>query len=234
VHYGEYALPFLVSVFWRNLALEIDEGRLVQEFADVLLRAEQEWRLFLLGHGPLANFNHIHLIVTDFLPPESPQQNNVYLTRVADFSIAHTSSECALYLKFARFIAWAEITPVVNQGDWTNTLLRSDSGTLQAAKQNVVEDGFLGFIHDRTLMFKAMQERSRAEMTSRQRDKIMSYTLANLERIGKSELFEAIRRDARLPPLPGRALRPERYPKVGRNDPCPCGSGNKYKRCHGI
>ena len=22
-------------------------------------------------------------------------------------------------------------------------------------------------------------------------------------------------------------------PRVGRNDPCPCGSGNKYKLCHG-
>jgi preprotein translocase subunit SecA len=22
--------------------------------------------------------------------------------------------------------------------------------------------------------------------------------------------------------------------KVGRNDPCPCGSGRKYKRCHGV
>ena len=22
-------------------------------------------------------------------------------------------------------------------------------------------------------------------------------------------------------------------PKVGRNDPCPCGSGKKYKLCHG-
>ncbi|MFN8899499.1 MAG: SEC-C metal-binding domain-containing protein, partial [Pseudomonadota bacterium] len=22
-------------------------------------------------------------------------------------------------------------------------------------------------------------------------------------------------------------------PKVGRNDPCPCGSGRKYKHCHG-
>jgi uncharacterized protein YecA (UPF0149 family) len=21
--------------------------------------------------------------------------------------------------------------------------------------------------------------------------------------------------------------------KVGRNEPCPCGSGKKYKRCHG-
>jgi preprotein translocase subunit SecA len=22
--------------------------------------------------------------------------------------------------------------------------------------------------------------------------------------------------------------------KIGRNDPCPCGSGKKYKNCHGV
>jgi uncharacterized protein len=27
--------------------------------------------------------------------------------------------------------------------------------------------------------------------------------------------------------------RPVRAPKIGRNDPCPCGSGQKYKRCCG-
>jgi len=26
---------------------------------------------------------------------------------------------------------------------------------------------------------------------------------------------------------------PDNSPKVGRNDPCPCGSGKKYKHCHG-
>ena len=35
----------------------------------------------------------------------------------------------------------------------------------------------------------------------------------------------------------GRAPRPNQpakaQPKVGRNDPCPCGSGKKYKNCHG-
>ncbi len=31
------------------------------------------------------------------------------------------------------------------------------------------------------------------------------------------------------------SARPQRraVPKVGRNDPCPCGSGKKYKKCHG-
>jgi|GEM_PF-1449578 len=36
------------------------------------------------------------------------------------------------------------------------------------------------------------------------------------------------------PPAPVRAVEPFRYaaPKIGRNDPCWCGSGKKYKRCH--
>jgi uncharacterized protein YecA (UPF0149 family) len=30
-----------------------------------------------------------------------------------------------------------------------------------------------------------------------------------------------------------RAHRPKERPKTGRNQLCPCGSGKKYKRCHG-
>ncbi|HEU5466896.1 MAG TPA: preprotein translocase subunit SecA [Gemmatimonadales bacterium] len=39
------------------------------------------------------------------------------------------------------------------------------------------------------------------------------------------------------PPAPGRApgaiVPPSPYAGVGRNDPCPCGSGKKFKKCHG-
>ena len=31
----------------------------------------------------------------------------------------------------------------------------------------------------------------------------------------------------------GQALAAERFARVGRNDPCPCGSGKKFKMCHG-
>jgi preprotein translocase subunit SecA len=39
-------------------------------------------------------------------------------------------------------------------------------------------------------------------------------------------------------PAPGAAAPPpapamREGPKIGRNDPCPCGSGKKYKQCHG-
>lgn len=32
-------------------------------------------------------------------------------------------------------------------------------------------------------------------------------------------------------PLPGNQFRPRPLPEPGRNDPCPCGSGRKYKQC---
>mgnify|MGYP006280051465 CR=1 FL=1 len=35
------------------------------------------------------------------------------------------------------------------------------------------------------------------------------------------------------PPGQGNATVRRNVPKVGRNDPCPCGSGKKYKHCHG-
>ena len=39
-----------------------------------------------------------------------------------------------------------------------------------------------------------------------------------------------------LPTIPvprGSAVPIRNLPKIGRNDPCPCGSGKKYKKCHG-
>jgi hypothetical protein len=45
------------------------------------------------------------------------------------------------------------------------------------------------------------------------------------------EAFDAAASNRR----PGQTLNPivREEPKVGRNDPCPCGSGKKWKRCHG-
>jgi len=41
-----------------------------------------------------------------------------------------------------------------------------------------------------------------------------------------------VREDGRWYYVDGRTV-PVSTAKVGRNDPCPCGSGNKYKRCCG-
>jgi preprotein translocase subunit SecA len=44
---------------------------------------------------------------------------------------------------------------------------------------------------------------------------------------------EAAEGDGEKRPRPKQETVVRTQPKVGRNDPCPCGSGKKYKKCHG-
>jgi preprotein translocase subunit SecA len=71
-------------------------------------------------------------------------------------------------------------------------------------------------------------ERKRTEERARTRQQAMHLTQVsamqtenvNLEKVGQAQ--------------PAKTLPVERQqPKVGRNDPCPCGSGQKFKQCHG-
>ena len=60
------------------------------------------------------------------------------------------------------------------------------------------------------------------------------YELDGIPRqLGEKSFFR--RKDDKVYYVDGVALRPTAYrrpdPKVGRNDPCPCGSGKKYKKC---
>ena len=67
-------------------------------------------------------------------------------------------------------------------------------------------------------------------ITPEQRDDIIQHMAAGLVQIYRYY------RDRREAPPAGRTLsRTVRREgaKVGRNDPCPCGSGKKYKHCHG-
>ena len=40
-------------------------------------------------------------------------------------------------------------------------------------------------------------------------------------------------KDEAIDETPAQQPYTRQFPKVGRNDPCPCGSGKKYKHCHG-
>jgi len=49
----------------------------------------------------------------------------------------------------------------------------------------------------------------------------------NIERVDNSKNIRTNDNDTT------RKNSPKRVKKIGRNDPCPCGSGKKYKQCHG-
>ncbi|MFM8806104.1 MAG: SEC-C metal-binding domain-containing protein, partial [Sphingomonadales bacterium] len=54
----------------------------------------------------------------------------------------------------------------------------------------------------------------------------MSRMKANKEEIDRAgQDYSANENDKAVPVSAG--------PRIGRNDPCPCGSGKKYKQCHG-
>jgi len=70
------------------------------------------------------------------------------------------------------------------------------------------------------------------EQAENQRRLLMAKRAAAM-RPPPSAAFDAMRRTQPPPPKePPKAREPE-LPKVDRNDPCPCGSGKKYKKCHG-
>lgn len=50
---------------------------------------------------------------------------------------------------------------------------------------------------------------------------------------GTSQLQQFEERVTQFIPLPHNDAQPVRTGKVGRNGPCPCGSGKKFKKCHG-
>src|SRR5690606_24017723 len=65
------------------------------------------------------------------------------------------------------------------------------------------------------------QERAQAEAKLRQ----AQFQHESTGGYGADEEAEQVQRARAMPLAAG--------PKVGRNDPCPCGSGKKYKHCHG-
>ncbi|HEX5759647.1 MAG TPA: preprotein translocase subunit SecA [Thermoanaerobaculia bacterium] len=88
-------------------------------------------------------------------------------------------------------------------------------------------------------MFEAMRERVENEIISR---------LFRFEPMTEEQMLEQRRRREAPAPSPSRltfsapakaagappgGVQARKEVKVGRNDPCPCGSGKKYKKCHG-
>ena len=73
---------------------------------------------------------------------------------------------------------------------------------------------------------------------------VKALSSVNLEQVGSQQkkiLEERRQENNSMPPQrkaapprrPTSSQQPKRNLKVGRNDPCPCGSGKKYKQCHG-
>ncbi|PIR39045.1 MAG: preprotein translocase subunit SecA [Alphaproteobacteria bacterium CG11_big_fil_rev_8_21_14_0_20_39_49] len=102
-------------------------------------------------------------------------------------------------------------------------------------------------------MFESMLQRlnevvttrlAHIELSEEQRDRqVISQRPKTTQKMKESRVDPALQRDAPVAVLEAAKTRvnpeerdpaaPESWGRVGRNEPCPCGSGKKYKQCHG-
>jgi len=73
-------------------------------------------------------------------------------------------------------------------------------------------------------------ERERREQAARQK---MDFQHAQSSAVAEEQAQEQQAQAAAAADEGGTTTVVRDHPKVGRNDPCPCGSGKKYKQCHG-
>ena len=223
--YDTRLLHFLVSVLWRIVHRNLgDVVREKDSFLEDIRAAEEEWRLFLLETQPLSRFAQVHLFLTD-LSVESPPgvpYFNTYCTRALDGVVITDTPPRFVYAKLARFMCVGMLSPY-DERSWVGTRVNNDTGIL-ASPQSILDPEFGGFLSVRA---GAIQEFA-SGLSNIQRRVIESQVSKNSHRIAKSHLGKAISADC------ANELRYARLKgKVGRNEPCPCGSGIKFKKCHG-
>ena len=79
---------------------------------------------------------------------------------------------------------------------------------------NRIEEDTLRFL----FLLQPVEEKKQAEQIERKR-KRAEFVMSQQQSNGGDGASRQVKRDS---------------PKIGRNDPCPCGSGKKFKKCHGV
>jgi len=105
-----------------------------------------------------------------------------------------------------------------------NTHVHPTGGTVLSSTMQIRDGRFGDFLVGRARMFEGYRKQGHAAMSPNQRRKVQARVHDQAERLAGTELGRAMAADW----LWDRAI-----PKAARNEPCPCGSGRKYKRCHG-
>jgi hypothetical protein len=142
-----------------------------------------------------------------------------------DGSVVTSDVGCLVFVKLPRFLFIAPLTPR-DPADWQNTLIEMDVGILREPQQ--VRDHWVTSVILETAQFHEMTLSQ--NLSPKQVAKVWKQFI---EQEGSRE-HAAFWADVRAASRRVRSLKsPQRRVKVGRNDPCPCGSKEKFKRCCG-
>ncbi|MEM7508693.1 MAG: preprotein translocase subunit SecA [Pseudomonadota bacterium] len=105
-------------------------------------------------------------------------------------------------------------------------------GLLANLRQGVT--GYLGAIRPMSEEEAAeMRRQQEAQMQAMQQEMERRAAEASLEAMSEPAEVQLADREVEVAPGERDPNNPATWGKVGRNEPCPCGSGKKYKHCHG-
>ncbi|HYO56521.1 preprotein translocase subunit SecA [Archangium sp.] len=108
-------------------------------------------------------------------------------------------------------------------------------------KQEYKKEGYNGFMQmlgaiSSQFVSQMMRVQAKAASAAAEETARLARQMAQRQRQmqeGRADAEGKLAESAARPAPATRQAAPGGGPKVGRNDPCPCGSGKKYKKCHG-
>ena len=101
-----------------------------------------------------------------------------------------------------------------------------EGGGTITVPQHIRDTGVSDFLINRA---REVSELNASGINDRERERISQHALKNAKKYIESDQGMAMSADYGSAVVPRLPL----HGKVQRNERCPCGSGNKYKRCHG-
>src|SRR6267154_2863387 len=231
--YGSWLRRFMVGLHWKVLVTKEETYPAKAEAA--YARAEVEWRQFLLGQSASPGDAEFHLFLSDVVQDstgELPQKINWYLAIGFDLTPIYSDAGMAgVYAMIVRTLTFSYLTPKAAKDKMIGTQI-GEEGVLQTPQ--TIQSSLGSFIVGRA---KAI-ERMPKTMSARQHEKLLERARTEPEKLAQSEGFRTFDADMQLKQrrMRDKLLREEARRRMkgrSRNSPCPCGSGLKYKKCHG-
>ena len=106
-----------------------------------------------------------------------------------------------------------------------DTAIADTGGEFVPGRCRILDASFGEFLLDRASRYRRSRQEFYSRLSRNQKDVIRRNEEAQGEKFHQSDLRLVQALDA---------MWDKRIPEVGRNERCPCGSGIKYKRCHGL
>jgi hypothetical protein len=207
------------------------EEKYPAEIEAAYTKAESEWRQFLLGQSVSPGDAEFHLFLSDVVEDSTgalPEKINWYLARGFDLTPVYSESGIAgVYAMIVRTLTFSYLTPKAAKDKMIGTQI-VEEGVLQTPQ--TIQSDLGSFIVGRARAI----ERFPLTLSERQKEKLFEKAQKEPEKVFRPESFRAFEADRALKEKMHRRLAERPMKGSERNLPCPCGSGKKYKKCHGL